>query len=46
MKLCTNFSISADAGSDGGKYTYSATIQTGRVVDYNNTGTPKVDEKK
>ena len=38
--LCTNFSISADAGSDGGKYTYSATIQTGRVVHYNNTGTP------
>ena len=38
--MCTNFVISADMGTDGGKYTYSATIQTGRVVHLNNTTTP------
>jgi len=38
--LCTNFSISGDMGTDGGKYTYSATIQTGRVAHLNNTTTP------
>ena len=38
--MCTNFAINADMGTDGGKYTYSATIQTGRVVHLNNTTTP------
>ena len=38
--LCTNFSITSDMGSDGGKYNYSATIQTGRVAHFNNTSTP------
>ena len=38
--MCTNFAISADMGTDGGKYTYSATISTGRVVHFNNTTTP------
>ena len=31
--VCTNFSISADVGTDGGLYTYSATIQSGLTVD-------------
>ena len=38
--MCTNFAISADMGTDGGKYTYSATVQTGRVAHFNNTSTP------
>tara|TARA_R100001086_G_scaffold214595_2_gene130655 strand:- start:3021 stop:4013 length:993 start_codon:yes stop_codon:yes gene_type:complete len=38
--MCTNFAISADMGTDGGKYTYSATVQTGKVVHLNNTATP------
>ena len=38
--LCTNFSITADMGTDGGKYMYSATIQTGRDAHLNNTTTP------
>lgn len=38
--MCTNFAITSDMGTDGGKYTYSATIQTGRVVHLNNTTTP------
>ena len=38
--MCTNFAISADMGTDGGKYTFSATVQTGRVVHLNNTTTP------
>lgn len=38
--MCTNFAISADMGTDGGKYTYSATVQTGRVASLNNTATP------
>jgi len=38
--MCTNFAISADMGTDGGKYTYNATIQTGRVIHLNNTTTP------
>ena len=38
--LCTNFSITADMGTDGGKYMYSATVQTGRVAHLNNTTTP------
>ena len=38
--MCTTFEISADMGTDGGKYTYSATIVTGRVIHLNNTSTP------
>ncbi len=38
--MCTNFAITGDMGTEGGKYTFSATIQTGRVVHLNNTGTP------
>tara|TARA_R100000808_G_scaffold24686_1_gene57600 strand:+ start:1737 stop:2732 length:996 start_codon:yes stop_codon:yes gene_type:complete len=38
--MCTNFAINADMGTDGGKYTYSATVQTGRVAHLNNTTTP------
>ena len=38
--MCTNFTISSDMGTDGGKYTFSATISTGRVVHLNNTTTP------
>ena len=37
--LCTNFSISADAGSDGGVYKWSATISTGCKPITNNTAT-------
>ena len=37
--LCTNFSISADAGSDGGVYKWSATISTGQKPITNNTAT-------
>ena len=38
--LCTNFAITSDMGTDGGKYTYSATIQTGRVAHLDNSSTP------
>jgi len=38
--MCTNFTISSDMGTDGGKYTFSATISTGRVVHLNNETTP------
>ncbi len=31
--VCTNFSLSADAGTEGGLYKWSATIQTGKVPD-------------
>ena len=37
--LCTNFSISADSGSDGGIYKWSATISTGQKPVTNNTAT-------
>jgi hypothetical protein len=38
--LCTNFAITADMGTEGGMYKFSATVQTGRVVHLNNTTTP------
>ena len=38
--FCSNFSINADSGTDGGKYTFSATVVTGRVAHLNNTTTP------
>ena len=31
--LCTNFAITADMGTDGGQYKWSATISSGRVPD-------------
>ena len=37
--LCTNFSINADMGTDGGQYKFSATISSGRVPVLNNTTT-------
>ena len=37
--LCTNFSISADSGSEGGLYKWSATISTGCKPITNNTTT-------
>ena len=41
--LCTNFSISADSGSDGGIYKWSATISTGCKPITNNTATMHAD---
>ena len=37
--LCTNFTISADTGTDGGVYKWSATISTGCKPITNNTAT-------
>ena len=37
--LCTNFSISADSGTEGGLYKWSATISTGCKPITNNTAT-------
>ncbi len=37
--LCTNFTISADSGADGGVYKWSATISTGCKPITNNTAT-------
>ena len=31
--VCTNFSLNADMGTDGGQYKWSATISSGRVPD-------------
>jgi hypothetical protein len=40
--MCTNFQISADINSDGGKYTWSATVSTGLVPTLENTDTLSV----
>ncbi len=37
--LCTNFSISAETGADGGLYKWSATISSGQQPITNNTAT-------
>jgi len=37
--LCTNFVLSADMGTDGGQYKFSATISSGRVPIMNNAQT-------
>ena len=37
--LCTSFSISADMGTDGGMYKWSANISTGLIPILNNTAT-------
>ena len=33
--VCTNFTLSADSGTDGGLYKWSATIQTGKKPNFN-----------
>ena len=35
--VCTNFVLSADMGTDAGQYKWSATIQTGKVPDLDNS---------
>ena len=40
--VVTNFSISADAGTEGGRYTFSANLQTGKKPDLNSTATPTI----
>ena len=35
--VCTNFSITADMGTEGGRYKFSATVQTGFVPSLNDT---------
>ena len=40
--VCTNFTLSADMGTDGGLYKYSATISTGRKPNFGSTDTPSI----
>ena len=40
--VVTNFSISADAGSEGGRYKWSATLQTGKKPDLASTAEPTI----
>ena len=40
--VVTNFSISADANSEGGRYKWSATIQTGKKPDLASTADPTI----
>ena len=40
--VVTNFSISADMGTEGGRYKWSATLQTGKAPDLNSTATPTI----
>ena len=40
--VVTNFTINADAGTEGGRYKWSATLQTGKVPDMNSTETPTI----
>jgi len=35
--VVTNFSITADAGTEGGRYKFSATLQSGKVPDLNSS---------
>ena len=37
--VVTNFSISADAGTEGGRYKFSATLQSGKAPDLNESST-------
>lgn len=37
--VVTNFSISADAGTEGGRYKFSATLQSGKKPDLNESST-------
>ena len=38
--LCTNFTINADMGTDGGQYKWSCTVSSGKVIDLTNGDTP------
>ena len=40
--VVTNFTISADAGTEGGRYKWSATLQTGKTPDLASTANPTV----
>jgi hypothetical protein len=40
--LCTNFTLNADMGTDGGQYKWSCTIFSGRVPELDNTDAPGV----
>ena len=40
--LVTNFSVSADMTSEGGRYKWAATIQTGKKPDLASTATPTI----
>ena len=40
--MCTSFTISADMGTDGGLYKFSATISSGRVPAFGGTGVPSI----
>ena len=40
--LVTNFAISADTGTEGGRYKWSATIQTGKKPDLASTAEPTI----
>ena len=37
--VVTNFAISADAGTEGGRYKFSATLQSGKTPDLNESST-------
>ena len=40
--VVTNFTISADAGTEGGRYKWSATLQTGKIPDLDSQVTPTI----
>ena len=40
--VVTNFTISADAGTEGGRYKWSATLQTGKTPDLASTTNPTI----
>ena len=40
--VVTNFTISADAGTEGGRYKWSATLQTGKTPDLTSTANPTI----
>ena len=40
--VVTSFSVSADANSEGGRYKFSATLQTGKKPDLASTATPTI----
>ena len=40
--VVTNFTISADSGTEGGRYKWSATLQTGKTPDLASTANPTI----
>ena len=40
--VVTNFAISADAGTDGGRYKWAATLQTGKTPDLESAANPTI----